>query len=131
MLTGGYVTVYVSDMDRAVKFYSEILGLRLAERYGNHWASVDAGGGLRIGLHPASAQNPAGHRGSIAIGFGADGPIERVVEELEKRGVQLESGIVNDNAGKFVSFSDPEGNACYIYELHAQYQPKPVSADAR
>ena len=43
MFRAGVVTVYVSDMDRAVKFYTEALGFTLKERYGNHWASIDGG----------------------------------------------------------------------------------------
>ena len=58
MFSGGNVTVYVSDMDRAVRFYNDTLGLKLAYRFGNHWASVEAGRGLTIGLHAASTQMP-------------------------------------------------------------------------
>ncbi len=54
MIEGGTPTIYVSDMDRAVEFYTEVLGLRLESRYGNEWASVDAGKGMTIGLHPAA-----------------------------------------------------------------------------
>src|ERR1043165_7661339 len=60
MYASGNVTVYVSNMDRAVKFYSETLGLKLAYRFGDNWASVEAGRGLTIGLHPASGEMPAG-----------------------------------------------------------------------
>ena len=56
MITGGNATVFVSDMDNAVRFYTEVLGLRLTNRFGDHWATVDAGKGLTIGLHPASPQ---------------------------------------------------------------------------
>jgi len=65
MFSSGNVTVYVSNMDRAVRFYTEVLGLKLAYRFGDHWASVEVGRGLTIGLHPASAENPAGRKGSI------------------------------------------------------------------
>ena len=130
MLTGGYVTVFVSNMDRAVRFYSETLGLRLAERYGDQWASIDAGNGLRIGLHPASDANPAGRRGSISIGFGADGPIEEAVPALERRGVKFDGPIRDDNAGKFVDFSDPDGHPCYIYQINAEYQRPAASKPA-
>lgn len=47
MITGGQTTVYVSDMDRAVEFYTKTLGLRLALRAGNHFTMVDAGIGVR------------------------------------------------------------------------------------
>src|SRR5215469_833122 len=54
MISGGNVTVFVTNMDRAVRFYTETLGLKLAYRFGDHWASVEAGRGLTIGLHPSS-----------------------------------------------------------------------------
>ncbi len=54
MIEGGTPTIYVSDMDRAVTFYTEVLGLRLISRHGDDWASVDAGKGLTLGLHPAA-----------------------------------------------------------------------------
>ena len=53
MFSNGNATIFVSDMDRSVNFYTKILGLKLAQRFGNHWASVEAGK-LTIGLHPAS-----------------------------------------------------------------------------
>ena len=68
-ISGGMPTIFVSDMGAAVRFYIEALGLKLLERYGDHWASIDCGHGLTIGLHPASAQNPAGRVGSMTIGF--------------------------------------------------------------
>src|SRR6185369_13994930 len=36
MFSSGNVTVYVSNMDRAVRFYTEVLGLKLAYRFGDH-----------------------------------------------------------------------------------------------
>ena len=43
MISGGNATVYVSDMDTAVRFYTETLGLTLTNRFGNHWATLEAG----------------------------------------------------------------------------------------
>ena len=50
MITGGNATVFVSNMDNAVRFYTEVLGLRLTNRFGDDWATVDAGKGLTIGF---------------------------------------------------------------------------------
>ena len=58
MVTGGNATIIVSNMDRAVQFYTEVLGLKLTNRFGDHWATVDAGKGLTIGLHPPSNKYP-------------------------------------------------------------------------
>jgi catechol 2,3-dioxygenase-like lactoylglutathione lyase family enzyme len=122
MFSGGNVTVYVADMDRSVRFYSEVLGLRLIERYGDHWAAVDVGGGMHIGLHPGSAESPAGIRGSLSIGFAVQEGIENLVKELTRRGVAFDGPIHEDKAGKFASFRDRDGNSCYLFELPAGYQ---------
>jgi catechol 2,3-dioxygenase-like lactoylglutathione lyase family enzyme len=55
MITGGNVTVYVSDMDRAVDFYIKQLGLKVGQRFGNHWAEI------RVGARSSSGRtrNPA------------------------------------------------------------------------
>src|SRR5580700_8790981 len=87
MFSGGNVTVYVSNMDRAVRFYSETLGLKLAYRFGDHWASIEAGTGLTIGLHPASSENQAGRKGSMAIGLQLKGSLADAVSALKGKGV--------------------------------------------
>jgi catechol 2,3-dioxygenase-like lactoylglutathione lyase family enzyme len=117
MFSGGNVTVYVSNMDKAVRFYSETLGLKLAYRFGDHWASVEAGKGLTIGLHPASTQSPAGRKGSMAIGLELKGSIQDAVKALEAKGVKFQ-GIANEGkAGAFAGFEDPDGNQLYLAQL--------------
>ena len=36
MITGGNATVFVSNMDNAVRFYTEVLGLRLTKAFSNN-----------------------------------------------------------------------------------------------
>jgi catechol 2,3-dioxygenase-like lactoylglutathione lyase family enzyme len=119
MFSSGNITVYVSSMDRAVRFYTETLGLRLAYRFGDHWASVEVGKGLTIGLHPASAEMPAGRQGSMAIGLELGGPtIEEAMSRLEQKGVRFQGPVNEGKSGKFVSFHDPDGNLIYLAELN-------------
>src|SRR5215471_723559 len=99
MFSSGNVTVYVSNMDRAVKFYSETLGLKLAYRFGDHWASVEVGKGLTIGLHPASSEMPAGRVGSMSIGLELSGDIHEAVRTLEGRGLQFDGPVNEGKAG--------------------------------
>ena len=111
MFSGGNVTVYVSNMDRAVRFYSETLGLKLAYRFGDHWASIEAGTGLTIGLHPASSVCPAGRKGSMAIGLQLKGSIRDAVSALKTKGVHFQGDVLNEGkAGSFIGFEDPDGN---------------------
>jgi len=132
MFSGGNVTVYVSNMDRAVRFYSETLGLKLAYRFGDHWASIEAGTGLTIGLHPASSQFSAGRKGSMAIGLQLKGSLPDAVSALTAKGVRFQGDVINEGkAGSFIGFEDPDGNQLYLAELNwshvekgeGQYQP--------
>ncbi len=117
MITGGNATIFVADMDRAVRFYTDTLGLTLKERYGNDWATVDAGKGLTIGLHPASPKYPApGTRGATMIGLEIDESIDGVVSRLKENGVRMAGEIVRSEAGNFAHFEDPDGNDMYLWE---------------
>ncbi len=122
MIKGGNVTIYVSDMDRAVRFYTEVLGFELRERFGGHWAAINAADGFIIGLHPGSEENPARRAGSMSIGFEVtSAPIEDVITALEARGVRFQGAVTNDKAGKFAKFADPDGNPCYLYQMSPSY----------
>ncbi len=119
MIEGGTPTIYVSDMDRAVEFYTAVLGLRLESRYDNEWASVDAGKGMTIGLHPAAERMGApGTLGSINIGFNVTESLDEVVRTLESRGVTFDGPISGDANGsiRLAFFGDPDGNSLYLCE---------------
>jgi catechol 2,3-dioxygenase-like lactoylglutathione lyase family enzyme len=117
MFSNGIATIFVSDMDRAVNFYTKVLGLKLAQRFGNHWASVEAGK-LIIGLHPASNENPAGRNGSTIIGLELTGNIEDSIATLKQQGVAFRGAIIqDDNAGKIAYFEDPDGHLLYMIQL--------------
>ena len=125
MISGGNATVFVSNMDKAVEFYTNVLGLRLAERDGDNWATVDAGRGFTVGLHPASAKYPApGVKGGIMLGFEVTKPLDGVVERLKSRGATFTGEVVRDKAGVFAHLEDPDGTPIYLWEIVLE----PVSA---
>ena len=126
MISGGNATVFVSNMDRAIEFYTQALGLKLTNRFGNDWATVEAGKGLTIGLHPASSKYPApGTRGAILLGMEVDEPIDSVVSRLAQRGVEFRGPIVRDQAGgNFAHLADPDGNEVYLWETNPAAMPE-------
>lgn len=125
MISGGNATIFVSNMDRAVQFYTEVLGLKLASRFGDDWATVEAGKGLTIGLHPASPKYPApGTKGSIGLGLEIDEPIEDAVGRLSKKGVQMKGSIIRSEPGNFVDLEDPDGNPIYLWEVNRHVVPE-------
>lgn len=117
LISGAIPTVYVADLDRAIAFYTETLGLSLFMRAENEYASIDAGRGSYLGLHPSGPHSPkAGTPGSIQVSFGVAGPIDGVVEELTRRGVRFRGPVISDGPVKLAFFTDPDGNELYLCE---------------
>ena len=108
-----HVMLWTMDMDRAVGFYGDLLGLKLINRYGNEWAEFDAGP-VKIGLHGG------GDRSSVPPG----GTVVLRVGDLDSAKVGLRSGgvVFEDHDGeveglaRFAMFADPDGNALQIIE---------------
>lgn len=111
MIRGGLVTLFVRDVERAVRFYVETLGMKLVEGGGNDWAVVDAGDGFRIGLQPGALE---GGRGAFApaIGLNAKVPIKEAIAIFENRGVRFE--VNDDGPVTLAHFKDPDDNALYL-----------------
>jgi catechol 2,3-dioxygenase-like lactoylglutathione lyase family enzyme len=116
VIQGGNATIYVSDMQRAVDFYTGALGLRLVFRADDHWAQLDAGG-MAIGLHPAADHNPApGTPGAITVGLAVDVPIAEAIAALAAHGVEVRGPVPGGGGTSLAFFSDPDGNPLYLAE---------------
>ena len=115
---GVTTTIYVSSLDRAVDFYTRVLGLRLGGRWGDEYASIDLGQGSSIGLHPSrSPHSPRpGTSGSIQVGIGVNRPLDDVVNDLKARGVVFRGPIKDDTQVRLAFFGDPDGNDLYLVE---------------
>ena len=72
----GYTIHFVADMDRAVSFYRDTLGLTL--KFASPAWTEFATGETTLALHPASSQNPAG---STQLGF-VSAEIEKLHRDL-------------------------------------------------
>jgi catechol 2,3-dioxygenase len=119
LVSGGHAIVYVSNMDAGVRFYSETLGLPLTNRYGDHFATVEAGS-LVLAIHPKTPRTPdPGKKGSVVLGLQVDEPIERVVSRLTERGVRMTGEGAPPDAGSRVEFEDEDGNTLYLWEVRA------------
>lgn len=122
------ITVYVSDLERAVAFYTDTLGLAKTAEY-------DDGAGTRlawvvpqpalpvalsteIGLQEVPAVDP--RIGSVSgVVFTAE-DIEATYHELKRRGVRFTMELVRHGYGKGegdqeANFADPDGN---VFILH-------------
>ena len=108
-----HVWFWTGDMERAVAFYGDVLGLRLVRRDGDDWAEFDAGP-VRLALH-GGVEGHGLTRGGTAV-FRVD-DLDSVRMVLEERGVRFDEHI-GEVAGyaRFASFTDPDGNSVQIIE---------------
>ena len=104
------VNVMASNMDNAVEFYSVKLGLELKNRYGNHYAEIQAPG-LMIGLHPASEKISIGN--NLSIGFGVIN-FDKTIENLNAKGIEF--SIEQDDWIRLAYFTDPDNNQLFLAE---------------
>jgi predicted enzyme related to lactoylglutathione lyase len=106
-------------MDRAVDFYTQVLGLAVTYRAGNHYCGLDAGNGMKVGLHPKSDKAPdPGTNGATQVGFNITIPIDQAVQELSQKGAALKGEIIDDANGaiRIAYLTDPDGNDLYLIE---------------
>jgi catechol 2,3-dioxygenase len=120
LISGGHAIVYVSNMDTSIRFYEKTLGLTLTNRFGDSFATVEAGR-LVLAIHPKTSRTPdPGAKGSVALGLTTDEPIERVVSTLTGRGVRMTGTIVRGQMGRSAELEDPDGNVLYVWEPATQ-----------
>lgn len=137
MIYGGNATIYVSNMDQAIRFYTEVLGLKLTNRFGNNWATVQAGKTLVIGLHPWKERYPRpGTKGSVQIGLvvSQDEPIAELAARLRTHGVEV-GNVIESEEGNYINFADPDGNPIYVGDwdpdFDEEHEPDAVVAAKR
>ena len=108
-----HVYYWVGEMDRAVAFYRDVLGLDLVRRDGDNWAVFDAGG-RQFALHGAVEGRPLSPGGATAVFSVAD--LDGARARLSELGVEF--GHEGDVAGyaRFASFKDPDGNTVQLIE---------------
>ena len=99
----------VTDMERAVAFYRDQLGLDVMDHDGD-WSEVTAGD-QRIGLNASEA--PAGDGGAV-IAFAVD-DIEATVDTLKDKGVEFAGELSEHPWGRIAPFKDPDGNDLQVY----------------
>jgi len=112
-----YVNLFVSDLDRAVEFYSEKLGLSLEFSDSEHgYASLSAGP-IRLGLAlpgPDQQELLGRHTG---IGFSVE-DLAAEHARLVRLGVAFTMEPTKQPWGGFMALaSDPDGNIFYLDEV--------------
>ncbi len=102
----------VKDMDKAVSFYQDMLGLSLKFRDGNRWTQFDLNGvGVAL-ADPSESAAPSG--GGATVVLEVD-DLVAMREKLSVADIPL-SKIVDMGAhGKYFTVRDPAGNMVQIF----------------
>ncbi len=104
-----YVMKFVADMDRAVQFYRDTVGLPL--KFASPEWSEFATGETTLALHPASSNNPPG---KVEIGFGVENLVA-FYDVLTAKGVHFPlAPKPQDYGGLLAQFEDPDGAAVSV-----------------
>jgi catechol 2,3-dioxygenase-like lactoylglutathione lyase family enzyme len=103
-----YVMKFVSNMDDAVQFYRDTLGLPLKSQSPG-WSEF-ATGSTVLALHPASERNPPG---MVELGFSVD-DLKAFHAAMAAKGVTFPMPPKDQDFGSLAQFLDSEGSACSV-----------------
>jgi len=104
-----YVIKFVADMNKAVKFHRDVLGLPL--KFESPGWSEFATGETVLALHPASEKNPPG---KVELGFTVS-DVDAFYREMSAKGVLFSMPPKKqDFGGVLAQFVDSEGAHCSV-----------------
>ena len=117
----GHVHLKVSDLDRSIKFYQDVLGLELTQRYGPSAAFLSWGGyhhhvGLNVWQSRGGSPPDPRSTGLFHVAFlypnrrSLANALRRVIEA----GVEL-TGAADHGVSEAIYFNDPDQNGIEIY----------------
>jgi lactoylglutathione lyase len=100
------ISVYVTDMEKAIDFYGKVLGFEVNKRYGDKIVSL-----VHEGVPIVLEEHDQTTGGSgIVLGLQTD-DVYQTANELKDQGVELLMPEPADcPPGKYISFKDPFGN---------------------
>lgn len=116
----------VDDLDKAIAFYTQTLGLKLGRRLGSDWAEL-LGATSPIDLLANPAGSPASPNGALArdyrrhwtpvhLDFTVIG-LEEVVRRAQAAGATLERAIQEREWGRMANLADPFGHGFCLLEF--------------
>ncbi|MGH3082508.1 MAG: VOC family protein [Gaiellaceae bacterium] len=121
----GHVHLKVSDLDRAIRFYRDVLGFELKQQMGDQAAFLSAGGyhhhiGLNTWESKGGSPPPPGMTGlyHFAIRFPDRPALARTLKRVLQSGIRI--GASDHGVSEAIYFEDPDGNGIEIYRDRPQ-----------
>lgn len=117
----GHVHLKVADLDRAIAFYSGVLGFELQQKYGNDAAFLSAGGyhhhiGLNTWESRGATPPPPGHTGlyHTAVLYPTRADLADALRRLIAADIPL-TGASDHGVSQALYLNDPDGNGVELY----------------
>ena len=117
----GHVHLKVADLERALRFYRDVLGFNLTQRLGRGAAFLSAGGyhhhfGLNTWESEGGAPPPAGTTGlyHLAILYPTRVELADALRRLLRADIPLE-GAADHGVSEALYLRDPDGNGVELY----------------
>ena len=108
-----HVYYWTRDMDRAVAFYTDIVGFTLAHRAGGEWAEMEAGP-VRFALHGSGGEGEMPGSGTLVLRVE---DLDAARSGLESRGVTFDAFVGEvEGFARFATFRDPDANPVQLIE---------------
>jgi catechol 2,3-dioxygenase len=124
----GHLHLKVSDLERAVAFYRDTLGMELQQRYGNSAAFLSYGAyhhhlGLNVWESRGGVTPPAGSTGlyHFAILYPTRRDLAVALKRVMEAGVEID-GAADHGVSEAIYFRDPDQNGIEIYWDRPQEQ---------
>ena len=132
----GHVHLKVADIERALRFYRDVLGFRVTQRWGDQAAFVAAGGyhhhiGLNTWESRGGSPPPPGTTGlyHVAIRYPTRRALARALRRLLEAGVPLE-GASDHGVSEAIYLRDPDGNGIELYRDRPEEEwPRPPDGE--
>lgn len=121
----GHTHLKVSDLERSIDWYRDVLGLDLVQRYGQSAAFMSAGGyHHHLGLNtwqsrggPRPAPNATGLY-HVAFLYPTRFALAKALANVVACGVEL-TGAADHGVSEAIYFDDPDGNGIELYRDRA------------
>ena len=117
----GHVHLKVADLDRALKFYRDVLGFELTQRFGRGAAFLSAGGyhhhiGINTWESEGGVPPPAGTTGlyHLAILYPTRAELADALRRVLAADIPLE-GAADHGVSEALYLRDPDGNGVELY----------------
>ena len=117
----GHVHLKVSDIERALGFYRDVLGFEVMARWGDSAAFVSAGGyhhhiGLNTWESKGGSPPPRGTTGlyHVAIRYPSRASLARALRQVVNAGIPLD-GASDHGVSEAIYLRDPDGNGIELY----------------